>query len=134
MDLDVAQFNLTSASTADMSCESPSKVEYQRSMKTSLFGDNQSARILAYTQKAPQPKDGYQADMKVLFTQNKISASKTVKSTRHIPQAPDRILDAPGFKQDFYLNLIDWSANNIIAVALDTVRYLFLLLIKLLHN
>lgn len=52
---------------------------------------------------------------------------------RHIPQTPERILDAPELKQDFYLNLLAWSSRNIIAVALsETVRLLSLYLLNLL--
>ena len=35
------------------------------------------------------------------------------------------MLDAPGLKDDFYLNLIDWSASNIVAVALGSTVYLW---------
>jgi len=44
------------------------------------------------------------------------------KSTRRFPQTPDRVLDAPGFMDDYYLNLISWSCTNKVAIALvDTV-------------
>ena len=29
------------------------------------------------------------------------------------------MLDAPNLNDDFYLNLVDWSSSNILAVALD---------------
>lgn len=37
---------------------------------------------------------------------------------------PERVLDAPGMVDDFYLNLLDWSDHNILAVALGNVVYL----------
>ena len=40
-------------------------------------------------------------------------------------QVPERILDAPDLRDDFYLNLIDWSGGNVMAVALDTFVYLW---------
>lgn len=72
-------------------------------------------------------------------------------ATRYIPQAPDRILDAPDICDDYCeyifrsiasfllkhfntfdfsvnfsdLNLIDWGPNNILAVALGTCVYLW---------
>ena len=29
-----------------------------------------------------------------------------------MPQAPERILDAPDLTDDYYLNLLDWSSTN----------------------
>ncbi|GJT32511.1 FIZZY-related 2-like protein [Tanacetum coccineum] len=31
---------------------------------------------------------------------------------------PDEVLDAPAFQDDFYLNLVDWSSHNVLAVGL----------------
>lgn len=94
-------------------------------MSENLHGkDITSQRILAYQNKAPLPPEGYQNHLKVVYTQSKTPAS--VKgSTRYIPQAPDRILDAPDICDDYYLNLIDWGHNNILAVALGTCVYLW---------
>ena len=47
------------------------------------------------------------------------------KQFRHIPQAPERILDAPELVDDYYLNLIDWSSQDSIAVALGCTVYLW---------
>jgi cell division cycle 20, cofactor of APC complex len=49
-------------------------------------------------------------------------ASKTV---RKVPNAPVRILDAPDIVDDYYLNLISWSKDNILAVALARSVYLW---------
>lgn len=45
------------------------------------------------------------------------------KTTRSIPSAPSRILDAPDLVDDYYLNLISWSSTNILAVALGPSVY-----------
>ena len=47
------------------------------------------------------------------------------KPIRKIPSNPYRVLDAPGLQDDFYLNLVDWSAQNILAVALDSAVYVW---------
>lgn len=44
---------------------------------------------------------------------------------RKINKKPYKILDAPNLQDDFYLNLLDWSDNNQIAVALDTSLYVW---------
>lgn len=44
---------------------------------------------------------------------------------RHIPSSPTRILDAPELRDDYYLNLVSWGDNNVLAVALDQTVYLY---------
>lgn len=44
---------------------------------------------------------------------------------RHIPSSPTRILDAPELRDDYYLNLVSWGDNNVLAVALDQIVYLY---------
>lgn len=47
------------------------------------------------------------------------------KTTRKINSAPTRILDAPELVDDYYLNLISWGKDNILAVALGQCVYLW---------
>jgi cell division cycle 20, cofactor of APC complex len=44
---------------------------------------------------------------------------------RTIPSSPEKILDAPDLKDDYYLNLMDWSASGIIAISLNRCVYLW---------
>jgi cell division cycle 20-like protein 1 (cofactor of APC complex) len=44
---------------------------------------------------------------------------------RKINKIPIKVLDAPSLQDDFYLNLIDWSEQNILAVGLNTSVYLW---------
>jgi hypothetical protein len=63
-------------------------------------------RVLAFKQKAPAAAEGHASNLRVLYTQNK-GAAPRVKATRHIPTAPERILDAPEMVDDYYLNLME---------------------------
>jgi cell division cycle 20-like protein 1 (cofactor of APC complex) len=36
-----------------------------------------------------------------------------------------QVLDAPQLQDDFYLNLVDWSSQNVLAVGLGTCVYLW---------
>ena len=45
--------------------------------------------------------------------------------TRKISKTPFKVLDAPDLQDDFYLNLLDWSAQNLLAVGLGTAVYLW---------
>lgn len=42
---------------------------------------------------------------------------------RRISPKPYKILEAPALKNDFYLNLLDWSATNLVAVGLEHSVY-----------
>lgn len=80
---------------------SPSKREMQRLLGENLHGgDINNTRILSYQVKAPAPPEGYQNPLKVLYSQTKTPGSVRA-STRYIPQAPDRILDAPEIIDDY---------------------------------
>ena len=41
------------------------------------------------------------------------------------PFACWQVLDAPALQDDFYLNLVDWSSQNVLAVGLGTCVYLW---------
>lgn len=47
------------------------------------------------------------------------------KATRKISKIPFKVLDAPELQDDFYLNLVDWSAQNVLAVGLGSCVYLW---------
>ena len=47
------------------------------------------------------------------------------RMTRKIPKAPFKVLDAPELQDDFYLNLLDWSSQNLLAVGLGSAVYLW---------
>jgi len=38
---------------------------------------------------------------------------------------PFKVLDAPSLQDDFYLNLVDWSSQNILAVGLNRAVYVW---------
>jgi len=104
------------------------KSDFQETLKKTMIRDNGNARVLALSSKAPAPPEEHINSLKVLYSQNSSMSThrrKVNKVTRHIPSAPERILDAPDLMDDYYLNLIDWSCVNIIAVALGQSVYLW---------
>lgn len=44
---------------------------------------------------------------------------------KKIPSAPERVLDAPGLVDDFYLNLLAWSLTNLLAIGLGDAVYVW---------
>ncbi|KAJ7944844.1 Protein FIZZY-RELATED 2-like, partial [Quillaja saponaria] len=42
-----------------------------------------------------------------------------------VPRSPYKVLDAPALRDDFYLNLVDWSSHNVLPVGLSNCVYLW---------
>lgn len=51
--------------------------------------------------------------------------SSTKRHQRKIAQSPFKVLDAPSLQDDFYLNLVDWSVNNVLSVSLLNAKAAF---------
>jgi cell division cycle protein 20 (cofactor of APC complex) len=122
------------SSTSDSSSNSNdhSDSEYKSQLSSTLLnGASADDRILAFKHKAPLPAEGHQNNLRVLYSQNRARSSGAVgsgackKAARIIPQAPERILDAPDIVDDYYLNLLDWSSSNVLGVALGRSVYLW---------
>ena len=47
------------------------------------------------------------------------------RTPRKIARSPFKVLDAPALQDDFYLNLVDWSSHNVLAVGLGSCVYLW---------
>ncbi|XP_059201427.1 cell division cycle protein 20 homolog [Centropristis striata] len=121
--MDVASFLLTKENEPVDTNSAPGTSENQKAWSMSLNGYNiEDAKILHLGGKPLNAPEGYQNNLKVLYSQGATPAS--LKKTRYICSTPDKILDAPDLRNDFYLNLLDWSSRNVVAVALDNSVYL----------
>eukprot|EP00850_Spirogloea_muscicola_P004719 SM000020S06069 [mRNA] locus=s20:861409:864749:- [translate_table: standard] len=56
---------------------------------------------------------------------NPSSSNPPRQHQRRIARSPFKVLDAPALQDDFYLNLVDWSAQNLLAVGLGSCIYLW---------
>ncbi|ONH95753.1 hypothetical protein PRUPE_7G089100 [Prunus persica] len=86
---------------------------------TETFNMNR-ARIFTFKNKPPTPVEAIPRR----FLSPPLHKAKSTKPCRRIPKDPERTLDAPGIVDNFYLNLLDWSSSNIIAIALGNSVYL----------
>lgn len=90
-------------------------------------GLDMNQRILQYM---PQPpvasfkRQSYSMRKRSHYNYQQDSQPELVK-LRKINTNPERILDAPGYQDDFYLNLLSWSSKNVLAIALETALYLW---------
>ena len=99
------------------------EAEYKKLLAASL-NIHEQARVLAFKHKAPAPPEGHESGLAALYSAN-LGAAPSRKSFRHVPTTQERILDAPDLVDDYYLNLLDWSGGNVIAVALGATVYLW---------
>jgi len=76
-------------------------------------------------------KQKHYEDMQNCFTLSPLSCnsrrllSAPRKTKRKIAKVPFKVLDAPALQDDFYLNLVDWSSMNVLAVGLGSCVYLW---------
>lgn len=132
---------VSSASVVSPNSRNLSRAEYNSTLASSLLDSepilpsastgNSSAcdlpgsKILCFKNKAPAPAEGHLNPNRVLYSGNAAAAPVKRKMFRHIPQQPEKILDAPSLLEDYYLNLIDWGSNNVLAVALAETVFLW---------
>ena len=98
----------------DASCAgTPGKDEYKKLLAASL-NIHEQARVLAFKHKAPAPPDGHDASGLASLYNANLAQAPARKQFRHVPSSQERILDAPDLVDDYYLNLLDWSSNNVV--------------------
>lgn len=99
------------------------KGQYEGLLATNLLGTQESqSRVLTYSERPPVPEE--HDSLKVLYTVGK-ETKATTKISRVIPKESMKTLDAPDLLDDFYCHLLDWSSQNIVAVALGNIVYLW---------
>jgi WD40 repeat protein len=76
-----------------------------------------SNKVLSYNRRKP-----YKGD----FLMDTWSENEPeIESVRKINKQPYKILDAPKLKDDFYNNLLDWNKDDLIAISLGNIAYVW---------
>lgn len=111
-----------------------------RGVSTAASASTGPKRVFAYGNHGPRnvkPRiDPYQHNHhKVIQLATASSAKRSIVaehdetpgklSKRKIPEKPTKVLDAPDIVDDYYLNLISWSKDNILAVAMGPGVYIW---------
>ena len=86
------------------------------------LNSEQSGRILSYNSKIPECTT---SNLSVFTYQKNVIPKLVRRHARYIPNEPVRILDAPEVLNDYYLNLLDWNSNNLVAVGLGSAVYIW---------
>lgn len=119
MNFELANYVLTSQENRDT--ENRENTEYRAALEEQLSSDLANFRIMAYSDKAPPAPEGHNGN-KVLYSASKQPPSSK-KNSRYIPKTAERVLDCPDIRDDFYLNLMDWSSLNLLVVCLKGQVY-----------
>ncbi|KAI9682339.1 MAG: ubiquitin-protein transferase activating protein [Caeruleum heppii] len=102
---------------------SPDTLAYQSSL-ASACGVSQNTRILAF--KPAPPESSKPIDLRSQYNRPlKPTNAVSAQFRRRVLTAPERVLDAPGLVDDYYLNLLDWSSGNQVAIGLERNVYVW---------
>ncbi|KAL7919667.1 WD40-repeat-containing domain protein [Trichoderma austrokoningii] len=102
---------------------SPNTAAYQDSLANAC-GVSLKTRILEF--KPPAPESSKPIDLRQQYNRPLRQASSgSAQTRRRIATAPERVLDAPGLIDDYYLNLLDWSSGNQVAIGLERSVYVW---------
>ncbi|EON69444.1 hypothetical protein W97_08704 [Coniosporium apollinis CBS 100218] len=112
----------TSSHDIPHSKQSPDSIAYQSSL-SSACDMAPTTRILSFQPKAPE--SSRPIDLRAVYNRPLIPRARGAQHRRRIATAPERVLDAPGLVDDYYLNVLDWSRGNQIAIALERQVYIW---------
>lgn len=133
----ISEDNHTNLNNTDTESHAPESTQdiphtYKKRLATALFGrdgDNDNYKILKFTAKPSEAlPESFQTSLAARYSLNKLGSAKAISSrrlNRYVPSAPVKVLDAPELVNDYYLNLLSWGSNNILAVALGQSLYLW---------
>ena len=133
MDMDLSSFranNVEAPKSSNQQIASQEEIEAEQSRQELGRGmgiaSPSKSRILSFSEKAPAPKAGYHDAINMMWTKtSRRSKTKRNLLNRVIPDAPEKVLDAPELMNDYYLNLVDWNSNSVLGVALSQTVYLW---------
>ena len=95
------------------------------------LGLDPSKRILSFSSAPPPPQSEHSAllasyaRMPHKGSAASSSSAAAAAARRRVATAPERVLDAPGLVDDYYLNLLDWSNSNLVAIGLGESVYVW---------
>ena len=115
--------NIDDDESTSYSRPSPNTVAYQDSLANAC-GIDPNTRILQF--KPAPPESSKPIDLRQQYNRPlKAASANAAQFRRRIATAPERVLDAPGLIDDYYLNLLDWSSGNQVAIGLERNVYVW---------
>jgi cell division cycle protein 20 (cofactor of APC complex) len=110
--------------TIDMSPHTPSQKNYDKRLNL-LKPRLSSGKIMSVSKESKPMSPLIDNRNGILDLRNTEVDYKAKQKPRALPTCPCRVLDAPELLDDYYLNLLSWSNQNVIAIALKNSLYLW---------
>jgi len=109
--------------TSSFTRPNPESTAYESSL-ASACGISTGTRILSF--KPAPPESSKPIDLRSQYNRPlKPANTQSAQFRRRIQSAAERVLDAPGLVDDYYLNLLDWSSGNQVAIGLERNVYVW---------
>ncbi|KAI1290451.1 Cell division cycle protein 20 -like protein [Halotydeus destructor] len=122
LNVEVSHYLINQASKENPFNQPDDKLNGRNALSEALNGDLSGYRIMNCQDRSVVDQA---RSLKVMYSSHKHLNTVVKKIGRQIPTQPDRILDAPEIVNDYYLQLVDWSDTNLLAVALNREVYLW---------
>jgi cell division cycle protein 20 (cofactor of APC complex) len=91
-------------------------------------GKSGQRSVLSFNITTPSVTEGsslnYTANMSNSISSQSIRSSQK-RRERRLPKDAEKVLDAPGLVDDYYLNVLDWGKNNVLAIGLGSKVFLW---------
>ena len=88
-----------------------SLLQHMSQLSRQPVASSTSTRILEF--KPAPPESSKPIDLRSQYNRPlKQASTQSAQFRRRIQTAPERVLDAPGLADDYYLNLLDWSSGE----------------------
>ncbi|EEB05644.1 sleepy Slp1 [Schizosaccharomyces japonicus yFS275] len=118
--IDNAHINNTNNNSQSNDTNDPDLSAQYNETIAEACGLDLNTRILAF--KPAPPESRKPVDLRAQYNR---PAKPVASQVRRIMTTPERVLDAPGIVDDYYLNLLDWSSVNNVAIALESNVYMW---------
>ena len=110
--------NISPKETISMRTETQTQT-YSKLLKTNM-SPSKSSKMLRFNSEDENRDNFNRSPHKYQFLEDEFPIPT---ANRKIPKLPYKQLDSPGLRDDFYLNLLDWSSENFLAIGLERKVY-----------
>eukprot|EP01126_Amoeba_proteus_P060521 TRINITY_DN800_c0_g4_i1.p1 TRINITY_DN800_c0_g4~~TRINITY_DN800_c0_g4_i1.p1 ORF type:complete len:455 (+),score=64.46 TRINITY_DN800_c0_g4_i1:161-1525(+) len=102
--------------------QAPQIDTFNNTLAKCIFNHSTPSKILSFKH-STQPVEEYSNQLRCLHQRNTLEPRREL--SRKMPSVPETVLDIPDLVDDYYLNLLDWNSNNVVAIALGSSIYLW---------
>nr|CAD1831466.1 unnamed protein product [Ananas comosus var. bracteatus] len=98
---------------------------YRRMLEENLTLDSEGRPFRMLPFWSPSTRNSRRSLLVDEMMQEERDLARYFRPIRHVPSSADKILEAPGLIDAYYLNIMDWGKENILAVAMGPSVYLW---------